>query len=233
MANYSPLQNAALWLAAWLYGHVPTDNVIEALTELRLPITLEILKEIRATADLETVTLEPVIQLLLSGPGEPSAYEPDEAIAIRGTNSWMLIYYVSADRANEGRQPGWYALAVDTPLIAPPPMSPGEADLALADAARAAAEYVERSGLAGPDLPQPRLTVGTLTDFFEAPGIPAPIPIRAARLLARADRLAAIIETVTERADHHSFDPALFSLSSHIRHARIAGVSNAVASFVR
>ena len=233
MENYSPLQNAALWLGAWLYGHVPTDSVIESFHELGLPISIDILKEIRAAADLEKVTLEPVLQLILSGPGEPSAYEPEEAIAIRGTDRWMLIYFVDDSSTTDHTQLGWYAMTADMPLRAPAPMSPGEADLALADAARAAAEYVERSGLAGPDLPQPRLTVGTLTDFFETPGIPAPIPIRAARLLARADRLAAIVETVTERADHHSFDPALLSLSSHIRHARIAGVANAVASFVR
>ena len=83
------------------------------------------------------------------------------------------------------------------------------------------------------ELPNPRLTVGTLADFYDTPGLPAGVTPRAAKLFARADRVAAIIETVTDRLDDHSFDPQLFALWSHIRTARMAGVADAVVDYQR
>ena len=58
-------------------------------------------------------------------------------------------------------------------------------------------------------------------------------PPRAAKLFARADAVAAVIETVVDRLNDHSFDPQLFGLWRHIRTARMAGVADAVLEYQR
>ena len=75
--------------------------------------------------------------------------------------------------------------------------------------------------------------MGTLSDFYDTPGLPAAVPGRSAKLFARADRVAAIIETVTDRINDHSFDPQLLRLWRHIRQARMAGVAYALSDFSR
>jgi len=59
------------------------------------------------------------------------------------------------------------------------------------------------------------------------------VPGRAAKLFARADRVGAIIETVTRRMNDHRIDPQLLGLWRHIRAARMAGVAYAVREFGR
>ena len=117
------------------------------------------------------------------------------------------------------------------PLPAPAWLSPGEADALLARATEEAATLIEATGYRSDALPDPRLTVGTLSDFYDTPGLPASVPGRAAKLFARADRVAAIIETVTDRIGDHSLDPQLLRLWHYIRQARMAGVSYALSEF--
>ena len=79
---WSPLQNTAVWLGSWLWGHETTDDLLDALKELggrpesvdEAPF-VDVLAMLRAeTAELTAKRgerAEPVVRLALSGPGEP------------------------------------------------------------------------------------------------------------------------------------------------------------------
>lgn len=213
---YSPLQNAAVWLAAWVHGHEPTDELIDAFRDLGYSVPLDLLGKVRTAI---TDSGEPQVRLLLSGPGEASGI-PDnhrEAIVIGVDN--VLV-------------PEWEWLSAPE-LPAPAWLSPGEADRLLTQATNEAAALIENSGYRTDALHNPRLTVGTLSDFYDTPGLPGSVPGRAAQLFARADRVAAIVETVTSRMGDHSLDPQLLGLWRHIRAARMTGVLYAAAEFQR
>lgn len=234
---WSPLQNTAVWLGAWLHGLEPTDNLVGALTDLGSEGLVDVLADIRrSTAPADG---EPVLRLILSGPGEAPALragsEAAEAAAASASGAIVLrdpdpfISHVLVP----GEDGDWAWFVEDEPLPAPAWLSPGEADELLTRATSEAARLVEASGYRTDALHSPRLTVGTLADFYDTPGLPAAVPARAAKLFARADRVAAIIETVTHRMDDHRIDPQLLGLWRHIRAARMAGVAYAVADFGR
>ncbi|QGU07440.1 hypothetical protein COCCU_07535 [Corynebacterium occultum] len=247
---YSPLQNTAVWLAAWLYGLESTDELITALKSLGGEQSLsdgrgfpDFLAGIRtATEPVLGVDEEPVLRLMLSGPGEapglPAASASARAAAANGMGAIILrtqdplTHHVLVPQESEiGTRWEWFR---ETGLLpAPAHLSPGEADQLLAQATAQAAHLIESAGYRSNTLNNPRLTVGTLADFYDMPGLPGATPPRAAKLFARADRVAAIIETVKERMSEHSLDPHLLGLWRHIRQARMAGVSYAVADFGR
>ena len=127
----------------------------------------------------------------------------------------------------------WTVIEETDPLPSPAWLSPGEADALLSTATNESASLIEATGYRSDALPNPRLTVGTLSDFYDTPGLPSAVPGRAAKLFARADRVAAIIETVTDRVQDHSLDPQLLRLWRHIRQARMAGVAYALSEFAR
>ena len=244
---YSPLQNTAVWLAAWLYGVESTDDTIDALTDLGGPHSYggqglsQLLSDARLEAALDSP--EPVIRLVLWGPGQApglragtpamQALTPAGAIVIRGEGLRSHILVPSYDSG--GPQPGvsWRWFEDDERLPEPEWLSPGEADALLSQATNDAAALIEAAGGTRAELPNPRLAVGTLADFYDTPGLPAGVTPRAAKLFARADRVAATIETVTDRLGDHSFDPQLFALWRHIRSARMAGVADAVMDYRR
>lgn len=246
---YSPLQNTAVWLAAWLNGHVPIDSLLTALIELGgrhtflwEPVTI-LLRDIREAIDLESEG--PAIRLILFGPGQPPELPAGApaaaaiaeagsegsggAIAIRGHGLWHILI---PNYQAEGTHWRWFEERNRLPE--PAWLSPGEADALLSQAAVEAAALIEAAGGTGThDLPNPRLTVGSLADFYDTPGLPPSITPRAAKLFARADQVAAVIETVVDKLGDHSFDPQLFALWRHIRTARMAGVADAVMDFQR
>lgn len=250
---YSPLQNASVWLAAWLYGHESSDALVGALTELfgrnqylEQPLA-HLLYDVRAATDL--LTPGPAVRLILSGPGQapelPAGSQAAQvaaevsagsAIVLRGTGGVSHIL-VPNSSGEQGRNPSggvmWRWFEEHNPLPEPAWLSPGEADALLSRATNEAAVLIEAAGGTRSDLPDPRLTVGTLADFYDTPGLPLGTPPRAAKLFARADAVAAVIETVVDRLDDHSFDPQLFSLWRHIRTARMAGVADAVLDYQR
>lgn len=127
----------------------------------------------------------------------------------------------------------WQWFVEEQPLPSPAWLSPGEADQLLTQATNEAARLVQVSGYRTDALNSPRLTVGTLADFYDTPGLPSAAPVRAAKLFARADRVAAIVETVTGRMGDHRIDPELLALWRHIRAARMAGVAYSVREFGR
>lgn len=218
---YSPLQHTALWLAAWLYGKASTDALIDALVDLRQPRSVDVLQRLRATAHLRGP--EPAVRLVLAGPAQPSGlpHPADEhgALVIPVGGAYQVLIGVQGEDQ-------WRCHEIDAPPAALH-LSPGEADLRLADATRRAAALIEAAGRRESALPDPRLTVGALSDFYETPGLPEIAP-RAAKLIARADRVAAIIETLLDRVGDHSLDPELIGLWRYIREARMAAVDYAV-----
>lgn len=213
---YSPLQNAAVWLAAWVYGHVPADDLIDAFASLGFRTPADFLADVRASV---TDAEEPQIRLILSGPGEAAGIPGGhrEGIVVGGEHvfvpEWEWVH------APELPAPAW--------------LSPGDADRLLTQATNEAAEMIEASGYRTTALDNPRLTVGTLSDFYDIPGLPGCVPERAAKLFARADRVAAIIETVTARLQDHRIDSQLIGLWRHVRAARMTGVHYAAGEFAR
>ncbi|MDY5784538.1 MULTISPECIES: hypothetical protein [unclassified Corynebacterium] len=235
---YSPLQNTAVWLAAWLYGAEPTDSLVDAFTDLGgrhelggRPLA-DLLSDVRSIADISSP--DPVVRLLLWGPGQAAeipptspaaqALTPAGALAVRESDA--LTHILVPSYQPDGVHWRWFEEHGRLPE--PAWLSPGEADALLTQATDSAALLIEATGQTVEGLGNPRLTVGTLADFYDTPGLPASVTPRAAKLFARADRVAAIIETVTDRIGDHSFDPHLFALWRHIRTARMAGVADAV-----
>ncbi|HHU66575.1 hypothetical protein [Corynebacterium sp.] len=229
---WSPLQNTAVWLGAWLHGLEATDNVIDALGDLGADALTDVLGDIRRSVRLDSG--EPALRLVLSGPGEAPALPAGSAAAsaagalVLADPDPLTHHILVPEEAGN-----WEWFVEEGPLPAPAWLSPGEADQLLTEATNEAARLVLASGYTTDALVSPRLTVGTLADFYDTPGLPAAVPGRAAKLFARADRVAAIIETVTRRMDDHRIDPQLLGLWRHIRTARMAGVAYAVREFGR
>lgn len=250
---WSPLQNTAVWLGSWLWGHETTDDLLDALTELggrpecldESPF-VDLLSLLRTeTGDLTAergVRAEPILRLVLSGPGEPPALPAgsDSYRAATLSSTGAIIVCTNNPLRHLVLIPhilhshtAWQVVVEKQPLPAPAWLSPGEADALLAQATNDSADIIAPTGYSTEALPNPRLTVGTLSDFYDTPGLPRSTPARAAKLFARADRVAAIIETVTDRINDHSLDPQLLRLSRHIRQARMTGVSYTLGEFAR
>ncbi|MCP1387076.1 hypothetical protein M5J20_02575 [Corynebacterium sp. TA-R-1] len=240
---YSPLQNTGVWLAAWLYNVESTDDTVQALTDLGGPHSYQglpmahLLADVRSEADLEAP--EPVIRLVLWGPGQAAtlragspameALTPAGALVVRGASG---VNHILVPTYRE-RGVTWRWFEDSERLPEPEWLTPGEADALLSRATNEAAVLIEAAGGTRAELPNPRLAVGTLADFYDTPGLPAGVTPRAAKLFARADVVAATVETVTDRLGDHSFDPQLFGLWRHIRTARMAGVADAVMDYRR
>lgn len=260
---YSPLQNIAVWLGAWLYELESTDDFLDAVSALGgRPTTanggpfIDVLAVVRAAANdapkaATTPAIAgpgPLVRLILAGPGEapalPAGSESAEATAHSGVGSivvstgnpdfsLILVPHRQVTPGSASEDWAWQIIEERQPLPAPAWLNPGEADELLSRATDEAATIIEASGYRSNALSNPRLAVGTLADFYDVPGLPQCVPPRAAKLFARADRVAAIIETVTDRIDDHSLDPQLLALWRHIRAARMAGVAYAVTEFAR
>ncbi|AWB84027.1 hypothetical protein [Corynebacterium liangguodongii] len=239
---YSPLQNTAVWLAAWLYGAESTDETVSAFADLGgrhsyggQPLS-PLLYDARTHADLDSP--EPVLRLVLWGPGQaPGLHAHTPAAAALGPAGAIVLkeaddrFHVLVPSYGAGVEWRWFE--EDTRPPEPAWLSPGEADALLAGATREAAVLIEAAGGTRADLPNPRLAVGSLADFYDTPGLPRGVTPRAAKLFSRADRVAAIVETVTDRLGDHTFDPQLNALWRHIRTARMVGVAEAVAEYRR
>ncbi|QGU02043.1 hypothetical protein CKALI_05870 [Corynebacterium kalinowskii] len=252
---YSPLQNVAVWLAAWLHGQVSSDECLDALMALGGRVHLagthpeapdagiDVLKAVRRIGEDALASDEPSIQLVLTGPGEALGLRAGSESARAAIESGVgALVFPGTDRfqhhilvpRNTGAGSWEFTVFAENQLLpAPAYLSPGEADLLLTEATREAARLIELNGAAPADLPNPRLTVGMLSDFYDTPGLPFCTPPRAAKLFARADRVAAIIETVSTHVGDRALDPLLLPLMRHVRAARVAGVSHAVLELSR
>ncbi|MEJ5996758.1 hypothetical protein [Corynebacterium sp. H130] len=252
---YSPLQNIAVWFAAWLHGQISADECIDALDELggrtyligtdpdEPAAQLELLKLVRRLGEAHLASTDPVVRLVLSGPGEAIGLRAgsESYRAAQAAGHGALVFPGESTFSHHVLVPvhwrdgvmGFQHFEEHEAAPAPAYLSPGEADLLLADATRAAADFISSSSVRQADLHNPRLTVGTLSDFYDTPGLPFCTPPRAAKLFARADRVAAIIETVGTHVGGASFDPHVLPLMRHVRLARMSGVAYAAAELAR
>lgn len=195
----------------------------------------------------------PMVRLILSGPGFPphlpagteaaqQAAAAGSAIAVADASAgwWHVLI---PDTASDT----WCWYSMEDFLPEPAHLSPGEADLALADAARQAALDITamsrranrgttlgNSGIDGKNpalAPNPRLLVGMLDDHLDLAYLPDALPHRAATVLARADRLSAIL-TVAQGEESGigtaDYDPHLIPLWNKVRQARMSAVEYAV-----
>ncbi|MCX7443750.1 hypothetical protein OS125_00620 [Corynebacterium sp. P7003] len=189
---------------------------------------------------------EPVLRLVFGGPGQvPGLIAGSPAAeAARDMNFSALVildadpevHHVllpDTDLGSRSRPVTWRWYTERGRVPEPEHLGPGEADRLLADATRCAAELIEARGFRPNPLPSPRLTVGRLDDLYAGPGLPDSVSPRAAKLFARADRVAAIIESVVGEAGDHSLDAELTRLLTHLRTARMAGVAYAVGEYGR
>lgn len=250
---YSPTQNVALWVSAWVHGVVSVDDAQDSLWELGVAMDDEVIREVLKLAreargtDAALGTDVPdvndglgamlrtdgagVVRLLLGHPGRPLPAGVGDGFGILTPH---VLYAWSARPRGDGYA-RWDVTHCD-PLQASEPMMPGEADFALAQATRQATSLVDalqpRSSAAS-RLSHPRLIVGTLTDFYEAPGIPPGVTPRAEKLIARANRVSAIIETLKDRVHDHTLDAQLLPLVGPIADARMAAVAAADREFLR
>jgi hypothetical protein len=233
---YSPLQNAALWLGAWLHGFEPFEAVSDTLQALNLyphdGSLINDLKQLRA-ASTDVPKGEPALLLVLSGPGDPLPLQNPEALTAAHDSQGAIIIPSGPQGYNVVvlDSTRWKWFSVPGPLPAMAVVMPGEADQLMSAAVNQAAAAIDQMSQPLSNVASPRLRVGSLTDFYETPGLPSSVPPRAAQLIARADRATAIVAATV--AHDHVFDPQLLSLSRHIRHARMSAVAYALAEWGR
>ncbi|QDZ42628.1 hypothetical protein [Corynebacterium sp. sy039] len=253
---YSPIQNMALWLVAWLYNHVSYDDLLEALDEL--------------SGSQQSATGEPFIDLLarirqyhqpfsqntytvpvsfaLGGIGNPIGIAPSHPayeLVKQGTGALFFsgadLDYATLIPVETDGSTIWHWHESQGIAPAPSYLLPGQADKMLSDATRDAVKSIEQNTTAAKihadshalKASQPRLLVGSLNDFYEAPGIPPMTPVRSEKLIARANNVAAIVEALVSRIGDHSFDHILFPLGQHIRQARMSAVNYAFLEWAR
>ncbi|MDO4908511.1 MAG: hypothetical protein Q3962_01490 [Corynebacterium sp.] len=216
-------QNTALWLGAWLYGLESHEALEESLYHLGSYLDLDTLRYIRTAVSPRMTEVEPAVRLVLGGPGQPPALPPGE-LANRAMETGAII--LNAIHPETGARTHFALIDqelhdVGEFLPAPAHISPGQADQQLSQATYAAASLIDASNEPTPDSPaNPRLRVGYLTDHYDLPGMPAGVPERAGKLLARANRVEAIIEA----SGYQKGDIHLMPLWRHIREARMCAV---------
>lgn len=220
---YSPLQDAAVWLGAWLLGKASYDELTEVFIELFGSVpSAEFLRDLRTHAPDET----PILRLALSGPGDPHGLVEDAAI-LCGT------IVLSPVLDSQGVTVAWNWREHHNPIHLPF-HSPGDASRMLTEATIHAAQIIEQNGgMKRNNLSGIRANIGKLNEFYDAPGLPAGTDHRAIKLFSQANQLAAILETMHVHVQDHSFDPQLIGLWKHLRRARITGVDCALREFAR
>ncbi|EKX90621.1 hypothetical protein [Corynebacterium durum] len=236
---YTPLHNAAIWIAAWLYGLESYDDTETALIDLGGAPSLDIFTALRRHASPllnDNPTGEPIMRLEFPGPGDAPHLPAGSDAALAAQHSGALVF--ASPVINEQvvitpplDNPRWFHLtdALPSPHIP----APGEADLELSEAIRRAATLIDARGYRSDALANPRFIVGMVGDTYDLSGLPDATPQRTLKLLTRADHISAIIEAVISYSGDHSLDAELLALTRPIRHARIAAVNYAVAEWGR
>lgn len=214
---------------------------------------IELLKHARQVTEGAGLELEdrPLVSLVLAGPGDVPPLPANTSAAREVTRTGAGVAIADGDPDithvvipkvidNSLIEWTWYTTEGKAPSLNI--FGPGEADAALREASDKAARLVEasahhqRRGSAageGRRFEMARLAVGSLSDAFGLPGLPAGVPNRAAQLMARADVVAAIIE-VTQRSEiGATLDTELLPLLRAVRQARMVAVDYAMRELVR
>ncbi|WP_426718360.1 hypothetical protein [Corynebacterium auriscanis] len=228
----------------------PTENSNPRADRFGL---IELLRYARRVTEDAGVELEdrPLVSLVLAGPGDvpplPANTTAARAVAEAGAGIAIAdgdpdVTHVVIPRVidNSVIEWTWYTAFGPTPTLRT--YGPGEADAGLREASDKAARLIEmsnhhqrRGGVAGDGrrFEMARLAVGSLSVAFGLPGLPAGVSQRAARLMARADALAAIIE-VTQRSEiGANLDAELLPILRAVRLARMVAVDYAMRELVR
>ena len=174
---WSPVQNVSVWLGAWLWGHESTDDLLDALSELggeQQGVEGEPFVDVMSLLRRETASVielgerEPLLRLVLSGPGDApalpagtesaraAAENPAGAIVVRTNNRDRNLVLVPTYAVGATR---WTVIEETAPLPSPAWLSPGEADELLSTATNESANLIEALGYRSDALPNPRLTV--------------------------------------------------------------------------
>lgn len=189
-----------------------------------------------------SVSDRPLVGLVLSGPGDvpalPAGTRGAEAVATAGAGITVAdadpeVLHVLVPQLLDRSlvQWTWYRTEGRVPALAV--YSPGDADRLLTEATEQAAGLIESDGLLPARHRAPRMAVGALSDYFGLPGLPAGVSPRAAKLMARADVVASIIEVTRTSAAGASLDPRILPLSRAVRTARTTAVDHAMRELLR
>ena len=219
---WSPVQNTSLWLAWWLHGIISADEVIDAFHATqgkhhRLEPDggglVELLAQVRAVTNDAPIGLDerPLIQLMLSGPGDAALLPVGaEGASLIVADRDPLVSHVLSPEVIDAHLVSWSWHQVEGPTPPLPVYSPGEADQLLREAADKATAMVRAAGhvpMGAAAFQRAELAVGALDDAFGLPGIPPGVPNRAAKLMARADHVAAIVELRSARLWARAWTP--------------------------
>ena len=212
---------------------------------------IELLRHARRVTTEAGLELEdrPLVSLVLAGPGDVpplpantwaarEVIKSGAGIALADSDPEVTHVLIPKVIDNSLIEWTWHTASGRAPSLGL--FGPGEADAALREASDRASKLIESSdhrpwqqkggGLASENA---RLAVGSLSDAFGLPGLPAGVPHRAAGLMARADSVAAIVE-VTQRSEIGSaLDAELLTLLKAVRQARMVAVDYAMRELVR
>lgn len=245
---WSPVQNTSLWLAWWLHGIISADEVIDAFHATqgkhhRLEPDggglVELLAQVRAVTNDAPIGLDerPLIQLMLSGPGDAALLPVGvEGASLIVADRDPLVSHVLSPEVIDAHLVSWSWHQVEGPTPPLPVYSPGEADQLLREAADKATAMVRAVGhvpMGAAAFQRAELAVGALDDAFGLPGMPPGMPNRAAKLMARADHVAAIVEVTKRSAVGASLDPHIMPMLRPVRTARMVAVDYAQRELLR
>lgn len=245
---WSPVQNTSLWLAWWLHGIISADEVIDAFHATqgkhhRLEPDggglVELLAQVRAVTNDAPIGLDerPLIQLMLSGPGDAALLPVGvEGASLIVADRDPLVSHVLSPEVIDAHLVSWSWHQVEGPTPPLPVYSPGEADQLLREAADKATAMVRAVGhvpMGAAAFQRAELAVGALDDAFGLPGMPPGMPNRAAKLMARADHVAAIVEVTKRSAVGASLDPHIMPMLRAVRTARMVAVDYAQRELLR
>ena len=245
---WSPVQNTSLWLAWWLHGIISADEVIDAFHATqgkhhRLEPDggglVELLAQVRAVTNDAPIGLDerPLIQLMLSGPGDAALLPVGaEGASLIVADRDPLVSHVLSPEVIDAHLVSWSWHQVEGPTPPLPVYSPGEADQLLREAADKATALVRAVGhvpMGAAAFQRAELAVGALDDAFGLPGMPPGVPNRAAKLMARADHVAAIVEVTERSAVGASLDPHIMPMLRAVRTARMVAVDYAQRELLR
>lgn len=205
---------------------------------------VDMLRAVRAvTADAPvSVSGRPLVGLVLAGPGDvpalPAGSRGAAAVAAAGAGITVAdadpeVLHVLVPQLLDRSmvQWTWYRTEGRAPALAV--HSPGDADRLLTEATEQAAGLIESDGLLPARHRAPRMAVGALSDYFGLPGLPVGVSPRAAKLMARADVVASIIEVTRTSEAGASLDPRILPLSRAVRTARTTAVDHAMRELLR
>ncbi|WP_010118516.1 hypothetical protein [Corynebacterium nuruki] len=184
----------------------------------------------------------PLVGLALAGAGDPPPLPAGSngAVAVTETGAGITVAdadpdvtHVAVPRVLDRSLVEWTWYRCEGRGVPAPVLGPGDADRMLRDATDRAAGLVAASGTPPMRHTAPRLAVGALSDAFGLPGLPPGVATRAAKLMARADVVASIIEVTRSSNAGAGLDPLLLPLSRAVRTARTTAVDHAMRELLR